>query len=100
MLVDGCPIPLSKEDWSMLTTVEPAQRAYFVLSVPAPRRERAPVGRARDRRGYYRSPITMPEYRKGQAPANKGRRFPPEPLRPREVLALIEACGRGAAGRR
>jgi integrase len=56
--------------------------------------------RAVDRRGYYRSPVTLPDYRKGQAPANKGRKFPPEPLTPREVLALIDGCGRGAAGKR
>lgn len=66
------------------------------LRRPAPAITLAPV----DRRGYYRSPVTLAEYRQGQPPANKGRRFPPEPLRPREVLALIDACGRGAAGRR
>lgn len=53
-----------------------------------------------DRRGYYRSPITMPEYRIGQEPANKGRKFPPEPLTPREALSLVEACGKGYAGAR
>lgn len=58
------------------------------------------LDRPLDRRGYYRSPITMPAYRQGQAPANKGRKFPAEPLKPREVLALIDACGRGAAGKR
>ena len=61
---------------------------------------RRPRPRPRDRRGYYRSPITLPEYHQGRAPANKGRKFPPEPLSSREVLALIDACGRGAAGKR
>jgi site-specific recombinase XerD len=42
----------------------------------------------------------MPEYRKGHEPANKGRKFPPEPLNSREVLGLVAACGKGAAGRR
>lgn len=51
-----------------------------------------------DRRGFYRSPITLAEYHRGREPANKGRKFPPEVLRPREVLALMEACGRGHAG--
>lgn len=53
-----------------------------------------------DRRGYYRSPVTLPSYRKGQPAPNKGRKFPPEVLTPAEVYALIEACGRGPAGRR
>ncbi len=56
--------------------------------------------RAFDRRGYYRSPVTLSSYRKGQPAANKGRKFPAEPLTQREVLALIAACGRGAAGKR
>lgn len=60
--------------------------------VPAP----API----DRRGYYRSPVTLASYHIGKAPANKGRRFPPEPLTPTEVLALLAACGRGACGKR
>lgn len=56
--------------------------------------------RSIDRRGYYRSPVTLPEYRKGQRPPNAGRKFPIEPLRPEEVYRLIDACGRGPAGRR
>jgi len=59
------------------------------------------VPRQLDRRGYYRSPVTLQSYRKGVAPANKGRKFPPEPLTQREVLALINACPRtGSAGPR
>lgn len=53
-----------------------------------------------DRRGYYRSPVTLADYRRGKPPPNKGRKFPAEPLRPREVLALMDACGRGHAGKR
>jgi site-specific recombinase XerD len=53
-----------------------------------------------DRRGFYRSPVTLASYRTGQPSAIKGRRFPPEPLTPDEVWALIDACGRGLAGRR
>jgi len=53
-----------------------------------------------DRRGYYRSPVTLPAYRLGQPSPVKGRRFPPEPLTPEEVWRLIDACGRGLAGRR
>jgi integrase/recombinase XerD len=53
-----------------------------------------------DRRGFYRSPVTLPEYRRGRAPLNKGRKFPAEPLTSAEVYALMGACGRGPAGRR
>lgn len=53
-----------------------------------------------DRRGYYRSPVTTSAFRKGQAPPNKGMKLPAEPLSPREILALIAACGRGPAARR
>lgn len=51
-----------------------------------------------DRRGYYRAPVTYPSYRRGTAPPNKGMKLPAEPLKPREVLALIKACGKGRAG--
>lgn len=51
-----------------------------------------------DRRGYYRSPVTLASYRRGRVPANKGRKFPPEVLTPDEVYALIRECGRGPAG--
>lgn len=53
-----------------------------------------------DRRGFYRSPITLPSYRAGQPSAIKGRKFPPEPLTPDEVWSLVDACGHGLAGRR
>jgi site-specific recombinase XerD len=53
-----------------------------------------------DRRGYYRSPVTLASYRLGKPAANKGQKFPPEPLTPEEVYALMDACGRGPAGLR
>lgn len=53
-----------------------------------------------DRRGYYRSPVTQPSYRLGKAPPNKGMKLPPEVLTADEMYRLIDACGRGAAGRR
>src|SRR5580704_16684213 len=81
---------------SMLTTTTvSSSTGYFVKRVPMPKLERP-----RDRRGFYRSPVTLPEYRIGKAAPNKGRKFPPEPLTPREVLALIDACARGSAGMR
>ncbi|HET7047854.1 MAG TPA: tyrosine-type recombinase/integrase [Solirubrobacteraceae bacterium] len=44
--------------------------------------------------------MTLPEYRTGRDPANKGRKFPAEPLTPEEIDRLIRACGRGPAGLR
>lgn len=50
--------------------------------------------------GRPRSPVTLPEYRRGRAPANKGKRYPAEILTPAEIRALLEACPGGAAGAR
>lgn len=49
--------------------------------------------------GRLRSVVTLPEYRYGMAPGNKGRRFPAEPLAEWEVQRLLAACSsRGHAG--
>lgn len=53
-----------------------------------------------DRRGLYRSPVTLSSYRKGKPSHNRGRKFPADPPTPEEVYAMLAACGRGAAGRR
>ena len=53
---------------------------------------------ARDPLGKVRSPITLPEYRRGRKPPNAGRKFPAEPLTPEEISALLDALGNGAAG--
>ena len=53
----------------------------------------------RDRLGRPPSPITMPGYRKGLPPANKGRRRDPEPFTQAEVLAMVrQTSRRGHAG--
>lgn len=77
----------------MLKMSASTSTGYFVKRVPLQAPERP-----RDRRGFYRSPVTLPEYRAGRPAPNKGRKFPPEPLTPREVLALIDACAKGSAG--
>jgi integrase len=80
----------------MLTmSAPPAGYVVRRFTLPAAAQERQ-----RDRRGFYRSPVTLPEYRLGREPANKGRKFPPDPLSPREVFALIDACAHGTAGAR
>lgn len=50
--------------------------------------------------GRPRSPITLPEYRRGRAPANKGKRYPPEILTAAEISALLEAFPGGPSGAR
>jgi integrase len=84
-------------------------RVAFLLAGDAAGRRRkteyteVPVvadARLLDRRGYYRSPVSLVDYHLGKEPANKGRKFPPEPLSPREVLGLLSACGRGSCGKR
>lgn len=53
-----------------------------------------------DRRGYPRSIVTLPEFRRGVAPGNKGKTYPAEILTPDEVYALINACGKSSMGLR
>lgn len=53
-----------------------------------------------DRRGYRRSPVTLPSYRQGKPNPWKGRTHPAEPLTPDEVWRLIRACPDTKTGRR
>ena len=69
------------------------------FAVDAPR-IRFAGDQAFDRRGYYRSPVTQASYRLGKEPPNKGMKLPPEVLTTDEMFRLIDACGRGPAGRR
>jgi len=48
--------------------------------------------------GRPRSPVTLAEYRRGRAPANKGKRYPAEILTTAEIQALLEAFPGGPAG--
>jgi integrase/DNA-binding Lrp family transcriptional regulator len=50
-----------------------------------------------DRSGRRRPLVTLPEYRKGRAPTNKGRRFPIETLTREEVCAILDAMPRRGA---
>jgi integrase len=53
-----------------------------------------------DFNGNRRSHVTLPEYRAGRAPENKGRRYPAEVLTSDEVLALLEQLAGGKTGQR
>jgi integrase/recombinase XerD len=50
-----------------------------------------------DRCGRKRSPATMPGFRKGQKPANFGKRYPQEVLSEEQVLTLIDGQSRTSA---
>jgi integrase/DNA-binding Lrp family transcriptional regulator len=51
-----------------------------------------------NRTGRQHSPITLPEYRRGRAPANKGKRYPPEILTADEIHSLLDAFPGGPSG--
>jgi site-specific recombinase XerD len=53
-----------------------------------------------DAAGRRRSPATMPGYRRGCAPRNKGRRYPADPPRVEEIIAVMRIAGGGIHGER
>jgi integrase len=48
-----------------------------------------------DKTGRRRSLAVMPGYRAGCAPANKGMRYPPDPPRVEEIIAVMRQAGEG-----
>ena len=53
-----------------------------------------------DRAGRRRSPATMPGFHVGHAPGNKGLRYPADPPKVDEVIAVMRNAGEDAHGRR
>ena len=53
-----------------------------------------------DAAGRRRSPATLPGYRRGCVPRNKGRRCPADPPRIEEIIAVMRAAGPGDHGDR
>jgi site-specific recombinase XerD len=53
-----------------------------------------------DRAGRRRSPATLPGFHAGSVPGNKGLRYPADPPKVEEVIAVMRAAGDGAHGRR
>jgi len=53
-----------------------------------------------DRAGRRRSPATMPGFHAGRPPRNKGLRYPADPPKVEEIIAVMRAAGDGPHGRR
>jgi site-specific recombinase XerD len=53
-----------------------------------------------DRTGRRRSPATMPGFHAGRPPRNKGLRYPADPPKVEEIIAVMRAAGDDAYGRR
>jgi site-specific recombinase XerD len=53
-----------------------------------------------DRAGRRRSPATVPEFHAGRPPGNKGRRYPADPPKVEEIVAVMRAAGDAAHGQR
>src|SRR3954462_10259554 len=51
-----------------------------------------------DSLGRRRSPAAMPGYLAGRPPRSKGRRYPPDPPRTEEIIAVMRCCGDGHHG--
>jgi len=53
-----------------------------------------------DRAGRRRSPATLPGFHAGHAPGNKDLRYPADPPKVEEIVAVMRAAGDRAHGRR
>jgi site-specific recombinase XerD len=53
-----------------------------------------------DAAGRRRSPATIPGHLAGRAPRNKGRRYPPDPPRPEEIIVVMRQAGHDRHGLR
>src|SRR5215204_657334 len=53
-----------------------------------------------DRAGRRRSPATLPGFHAGQAPGDRGLRYPANPSKVEEIIAVMCAAGDEAHGRR
>ena len=53
-----------------------------------------------DRAGRRRSPATLPGFHAGHAPGNKGLRYPADPPKVEEIIAVMRTAGPGAHGHR
>ena len=52
-----------------------------------------------DRAGRRRSPATTPEFHTSRPPGNKGQRYPADPPKVEEIIAVMRAAGGSASCR-
>ena len=53
-----------------------------------------------DRAGRRRSPATLPGFHAGRSPRNKGLRYPADPPKVEEIIAVMGAADNGPHGQR
>ena len=53
-----------------------------------------------ERAGRRRSPATIPAFHAGRPPRNKGLRYPADPPKVEEIIAVMRAAGNDVYGRR
>ena len=53
-----------------------------------------------DREGRRRSPATLPGFHAGHAPGNTGLRYPADPPKVEDIIAVMRAAGDDRQGRR
>lgn len=81
----------------LLAAAERVARAGIVACAPA---APADPSTLRDARGYRMTAAMQPGYRRGAEPANKGKRYPPDPPTVEECFAMLNACPATPHGRR
>jgi hypothetical protein len=59
-----------------------------------------PVSSPLDSLGRRRSPAAVPGYLAGRPPRTEGRRYPADPPRTEEIIAVMRCCGDGLHGDR
>jgi hypothetical protein len=69
-----------------------------VMFVLSPKGDAMPTSRSLDSLGRRRSPASVPGYLAGRPPRSKGRRYPADPPRTEEIIAVMRCCRDGLHG--
>lgn len=88
-----CPVGWTAGHWARSTL---RKGSAFANGGPMLTTEARPL----DAAGRPRSPATMPGYHAGRPPRNTGIRYPADPPRVEEIVAVMREAGNGAQGAR